>query len=469
MAGSPGAEERIARVIAGLQPGTYLRGMAAPTYPLAERLAYYETPGISIAVIEDYEIAWTRGYGVKEAGKSDAVTTETLFQAGSISKPVAAMAALHLVEAGKLDLDEDVNTYLTSWKVPPNADWQPRITLRQLLSHTAGLTIHGFPGYLPTRPIPTVPQLLDGEPPANTGAVRVNAVPGTQFRYSGGGTTIVQLMLMDVLGKPFPQIMRKLVLDPLQMHHSTYEQPLPPSRAEFAATGHPSDSRPVEGKWHIYPEMAAAGLWTTASDLARWAIEVQLSRQGRSNKVLSAEMVQQMLSPQVEDHIGIGPFLEGKEETARFGHGGWDEGFICHLIAYQQRGQGSVVMINSNRGGEVITEVERAIAREYAWPDFLPQEPTLAAVTSDSLAAYVGVYELRPNFQFTVTRSEEGLLLQPTGQPPLSLFAESETKFFARAVGAEISFVKKDSGEVEELVFLQNGRPQTARKQIPNS
>src|SRR5579871_2129636 len=254
MAGSPGAEERIARVIAGLQPGTYLRGMAAPTYPLAERLAYYETPGISIAVIEDYEIAWTRGYGVKEAGKSDAVTTETLFQAGSISKPVAAMAALHLVEAGKLDLDEDVNTYLTSWKVPPNADWQPRITLRQLLSHTAGLTIHGFPGYLPTRPIPTVPQLLDGEPPANTGAVRVNAVPGTQFRYSGGGTTIVQLMLMDVLGKPFPQIMRKLVLDPLQMHHSTYEQPLPPSRAEFAATeiGRASCRKECRSRWSPY-------------------------------------------------------------------------------------------------------------------------------------------------------------------------------------------------------------------------
>jgi CubicO group peptidase (beta-lactamase class C family) len=458
------AEDRIARVVNGLLPETALRGAATPPRPLAERMSYHETPGVTVAVIEDYEIAWARGFGVKQSDQSDPVTAETLFQAASISKPVTAMAALHLVEAGKLDLDTDVNNYLVSWKVPANGAWQPRITLRQLLSHTAGLTIHGFPGYSSSHPLPTLVQVLNGEAPANTEAVTVNAIPGTQFRYSGGGTSIVQLILTDLLGKPFPEIMRELVLDPLQMQHSTYEQPLPPHRAPFAATAHPDDSRPMEGRSHIYPEKAAASLWTTASDLARFGIEIQLSLQGRSNRVLSADMVKQMLSPQVEDHIGLGPILEGKGDTARFGHSGGNAGFLCNLIAYQHRGQGAVVMINSNRGWGMIFEIHRAIAHEYGWPDYIPQDPLVATVTPATLASYVGKYELRPDYHFTVAQEGDGLTLQPTGQQALPLFPESETTFFAQAVRAEITFVRTESGQVTELICTQNGKKQSAHK-----
>ncbi len=457
--------DRRERIENGLLAETALPGETARKGALADRMAYYETPGVSVAIIQDYRVEWARGYGVCEAGKSEPVTTETLFQAGSISKPVAAMAALKLVQDGKLDLDEDVNRYLTSWKVPPVGDWQPRVTLRQLLSHTAGLTVHGFPGYLTTRPIPTVVQVLNGEPPANTAPVRVNTIPGTQMRYSGGGTTIVQLLLTDLLGKPFPEIVRELVLDPLEMTHSSYEQPLPPERARFAATGHPDDARPVEGKWHIYPEMAAAGLWTTASDLAKFAIELQLSRQGKSNRVLSVETIQAMLSPQVEDHIGLGPFLEGKGETARFGHSGSDEGFVCNLTAYQDRGQGAVVMLNSNRGWPIIGEIQRAIAQEYGWPDYLPALPDPVAVAPETLAGYVGVYELKPNLRLTVTQSADGLHLQPSGQSAFPLYARSATEFFARVVTAEIAFRKSEAGEVTALTFKQNGREMAAKRQ----
>src|SRR6185436_9257568 len=153
-------------------------------------------------------------YGVCAADQSTLVDPTTLFQAGSISKPVAAVAALRLVDAGRIDLDADVNDYLVSWKVPANEGWQPRVTLRHLLSHTGGLTVHGFPGYARGQAVPTLVQVLDGAKPANTAAVRDNAVPGTQSRYSGGGTTIVQQMLIDVMGKPFPALMRELVLDP---------------------------------------------------------------------------------------------------------------------------------------------------------------------------------------------------------------------------------------------------------------
>jgi len=264
------SHQRITRIENYLIPDSPLRCQSPRTITLAERMNTLVTPGVSIAVIEDGKIAWAKGWGVREAGQPDPVTPQTLFQAASISKPVTALAVLRLVEQGRLDLDEDVNAYLTSWKVPANDGWQPVVTLRQLLSHTGGTTVHGFPGYPPDQPLPTAVQVLEGGPLANTDPLVVNVLPGTVNRYSGGGTTIVQQMLVDVLGQPFPQIMREWVLGPLGMERSTYEQPLPPHRRQEAATAHPSGGTPQPGRWHVYPEMGAAGLWTTPSDLVHF-------------------------------------------------------------------------------------------------------------------------------------------------------------------------------------------------------
>ena len=212
------------------------------------------------------------------------------------------------------------------------------VTLRRLLSHNAGTTVHGFPGYAVGAPVPTVVQVLDGEPPANTAPVRVDLVPGSKVRYSGGGTTIVQLMMTDQLKKPFPEIMAETVLGPLGMTHSSYEQPLPAGRAAMTATGTRRGGQVVEGRWHIYPEMAAAGLWTTPSDLARVAIEVSLAHAGTSSRVLSQAMTRQMLTPQAED-FGLG-FAVDPEDDA-FGHNGADEGFpgvpegVCRLGSWR--------------------------------------------------------------------------------------------------------------------------------------
>src|SRR5262245_33649792 len=216
---------RINRVLNGLLPDSPFRNQFEAKASLKDRMAYFHTPGLSIAVVNDYKIEWARGFGVKEWGKPAPVTEDTMFQAGSVSKPMFALAVMRLVQDGRLDLDRDVNDYLKSWRVPANGSWQPRITLRHLLSHTAGTTVHGFPGYCRTDKVPTVPQLLNGEPPANTSAVLVNILPGTQLRYSGGGTTIAQLMVSDVLGLPFPEIMREILLARTGMKHSTYEQP----------------------------------------------------------------------------------------------------------------------------------------------------------------------------------------------------------------------------------------------------
>ncbi len=369
-----GLEQRIQRVESGLMPATGAKGETAPKWNVADRMAHYNVVGVSVAVIDNYAIHWAKGYGKMAKDSDRPVTTETLFQAGSISKPVAATAALHLVEAGKLSLDEDVNRKLKTWHVPEN-DFtrEQKVTLRRILSHSAGLTVHGFPGYAVNETVPSLVDILDGKKPANTPAIRVDLVPGSTERYSGGGYTIMQLMLTDVTGESFPHLLKNLVLDKIGMRHSTYQQPLPADWAANAASGYRDKGDPVPGKWHVYPEMAAAGLWTTASDLARFAIEIQKSREGRANHVLSRDMTNQMLTRQI-DGAGLGLMLSGSGNAQRFGHNGADEGFQALMVSTLDSGKGAVVMANSDNGIRLAQEILLSIAAEYGWPDDKPRE-----------------------------------------------------------------------------------------------
>jgi CubicO group peptidase (beta-lactamase class C family) len=354
---------------------------------LRRLMELYKIPGLSVAVVDRHQLVWAKAYGVRQAGLPDVVTLETLFQAGSISKPVTAMAALHFVEAGRWTLDEAINDRLVSWKLPAN-DFQKDqpVTLRRLLSHSAGTTVHGFPGYAVGAPVPTVVQVLNGEPPANTAPVRVDLVPGSKVRYSGGGTTIVQLMMADQLKKPFPQIMAETVLQPLGMSHSSYEQPLPPERAAMTATGTRRGGQVVEGRWHIYPEMAAAGLWTTPSDLAKVAIEVSMAHGGTSRRVLSQAMTRQMLTPQAED-FGLGFAVFPKDDA--FGHNGADEGFQAYLRAFVGSGRGVVIMANSDNGFAIFNRLADSIGRAYGWKGLEAGEDP-PSVTADLLTKLQG-------------------------------------------------------------------------------
>jgi CubicO group peptidase (beta-lactamase class C family) len=462
---SSATEERIRRIEEGLLVTPPLRNGDWERATLADRMAYQQCPGVSIAVIEEGRVAWARGYGVCEAGRSRRVTPRTLFQAGSISKPVAAAAVMRLVEEGRLSLDADVNDYLRSWKVPANGAWQPRVTLRQLLSHSAGLTVHGFPGYPRDEPLPSLVQVLNGGPPANTGRIRVDTIPGLQVRYSGGGTSVAQQVLMDVLGKPFPEIARERVLEPLGMTESTYEQPLPKARWSTAASGHfgrgQGTTGPVGGRWHVYPEMAAAGLWSTPTDLARFAIAIQNARAGRSNGFLSAATAELMLTPQLEE-AGLGFFLSGEGKGRRFGHGGVDHGFVANLTAYVEGGSGAVVMTNAY-SGDLCGEIVRAVASEYGWPEYVPKQER-APADRDLAAACAGRYELKPETHFIVTREGEELRIEAAGQPSLPLRRKSETRFVALAVNAEVTFTRGEDGRVTSLTFIQNGREMTAKR-----
>ena len=363
-----GKLERVEKVTAVVQ-GT--AGTAPTQLSLAELMKLYNIPGLSVAIIENYKIVEAKGYGVTEVGSSTPVSTHTLYQAGSISKPVAATGALSLVEKDKLSLDEDVNVKLKTWKVPENDFTKTeKVTLRRIMSHTAGLTVHGFPGYDVDDPRPTLVEVLDGEKPANTAAIRVDTTPGTLWRYSGGGVTIEQLLMMDVTGKQFPALMRELVLDKIGMNDSSYEQPLPATRAAMTAGGTAPDGTKIHGKWHIYPEMAAAGLWTTPTDLAKFAIEIALSKQGKSNRILSQKMTREMLTPVMND-IGLGFFLD-KDNPGQFGHGGDDDGFEALLTMNADTGNGIAVMANSNNGNALANHIVEGVVKEYGW-SYKPQ------------------------------------------------------------------------------------------------
>jgi CubicO group peptidase (beta-lactamase class C family) len=325
-------------------------------------------PGLSVAVIEDGKLDWAEGFGRRVATVDDPVRATTLFQAASISKPVSALAVLVLCEQGQVDLDADVNTRLKSWHVPDCPLLKDRpVTLRKLLSHTAGMTVHGFPGYATNEQQPTLVQILDGAKPANTAAIRVDVKPGYMFRYSGGGYCVAQQLVLDVTGKTFPEFMQLQVLRPLDMSSSSFEQPLPIGRASEAAFGHRAHNALVEGNYHVYPEMAPAGLWTTPSDLAKFVIDLSRSFAHGDGKLLSANMAAQMLTIQ-KGNYGLGVAVQGEGSQASFSHGGSNEGYRCQMVGYPATGRGLVIMTNSDTGGAVIDVVSKAVAKAYGWP-----------------------------------------------------------------------------------------------------
>jgi CubicO group peptidase (beta-lactamase class C family) len=450
-------QQHIKDVVAGLAPSVVVKGDVSATHTLSDRMATWHVPGVSIAVIHHGVIEWAQGFGVASVGGAS-VTAETLFQAGSISKPVAAMGTLRLVQEGKLSLDTDVNKTLTSWKLPDAAvaGGKP-VTLRELLTHTGGTTVHGFPGYATGEPVPTLVQVLDGEKPANTAAIRIETAPGTKWNYSGGGFTIMQMMVVDVTKEPYPKFLHDTVLKPIGMTHSTYEQPLPADLRAMAATPYDGKGNAVAGGAHTYPEMAAAGLWTTPTDLCRYLMEVERSLKGEANHVLSQAMTKELLTPGI-GKWGLGLQIGGADADPYFGHGGVNAGFEATMEAYEKDGEGAVVMTNAQGGSRLADEVMRSIAAVYHWPDFQPKVRTAVKVDEKILETYAGTYELRPNFDLVVTVKDGQLITQATGQGAVPLMAESETKFFPTMFDAEIEFVKDDQGKVTGIVLHHGGQ-----------
>jgi CubicO group peptidase (beta-lactamase class C family) len=353
------------------------RASALDADAVQQLLRQFNVPAVSVAVIKDFKIEVARAYGVADVDTGTAATVDTLFQAASISKPVAAMASLKAIQDGRFKLDQDINTILKSWKLPESPFTTDRpVTPRGLMSHTSGMGDgFGFPGYSPNAPLPTLAQVLDGLAPSNLRKVRLERPPMTGFEYSGGAVIMEELVLSDAVGRPFPELAQEWILTPLGMTGSTYEQPLPARFADRAARAHDRTGKRMGDPWHVYPEHAAAGLWTTPSDLARFAIEVQKSLNGQSNRVLSQTTIQEMVTP-----VGVGPFavgfqIEKQGEGWYFGHGGSNWGFQCDLLAHRAKGYGVVIMTNGDNGGQLIVELRRRIQQDYKWDVFDPPVP----------------------------------------------------------------------------------------------
>ena len=420
--------DEIARVERGLRLPVALAGQPAQTRTLADEMRRLKVPGVSVAVIRGGKIAWAQGFGATHAG-GPAVTADTLFQAASISKPVTAMAALRLAQEGKLDLDADVNTLLTSWKLPAGANGDEKASLRQLLSHTAGTSVSGFPGYAAGKPVPSLVQVLDGAAPANTKPVRIGAAPGSAWRYSGGGYSIAQQALADRSGKPFDVLLADTVLKPVGMRASSFAQPLPPALLARAALPHDEKGQPVAGGPHTYPELAAAGLWTTPADLARFALDLQRSA-GGGKGVLSPAMARMMLQP-VKNDYGLGVEIEGAGTAASFAHGGSNMGYQNTLVAYAAaNGDGVVVMTNGANGGPLAASVVRAVAAEYKWTGQQPQVREAVALPADAQEKLAGRYVLKGMGDFTIARRDGQLMVALRGDGYEPLYAASPTVFF---------------------------------------
>lgn len=458
-------ETRIARILADLRTVGPGPGQLGEPMTLAEVMERGSVRGLSVAVIDQGRLAWARGFGVRHFGEPTPVDTRTLFEAGSISKPVFAAAVMRMATAGTLDIDADVNERLHSWKVPAAGEWQPTITLRNLLTHSAGTTVHGFPGYAADVERPSVAQLLSGEPPANTPPVYVDSLPGLQPRYSGGGTTIAQLLVTDVAGQPFPEVMQQWVLEPFGMDDSTYAQPLPPAHARWAASAHTSAGRPIEGRAHVYPEMAAAGLWTTPTDLARFALGIVASARGDQGAPMAQSAATEMLTAQTAPHMGIGVFLFERAGVTGFGHDGRDEGFDA-MLAMQRDGQrGLVMMVNGNHAW-IFELMTHAIAREYGWPPEYGPPPEPVTLDPKTLGPIVGRYEVRAGYTLEVVLHDGVPWLVAPGQAPLRLIATSERQFFAPSTRITVQFSGPALDRPPTAMTIDQGRGPIEAKRV---
>ncbi|QSQ13087.1 serine hydrolase domain-containing protein [Myxococcus landrumensis] len=375
----------------GLRPSMLKMDEPLPGWSLKQRLEHYHVPGVAIAVLKDGKVIHAAGFGLREADSKDAVDADTLFSVGSVSKVVASAATLRHVASGKLDLDRDVNTYLTSWKVhAAPAFTRNALTLRMLMSHTSGLTVWGFEDYQPDEKLPTLVQTLDGVKPAKNEPVRIDFEPGTRMRYSGGAVTVEQLVLEDTQRKPLEALARAEVFQPIGMRRSTYVNPVPVKLGNIAKAHDKNGQRVALPRgYESFPEQAASGLWTSANDLGAFVGTLIASYQGK-NPYLPRPLAVQMMTEVSPSHFGLGPRLAGDGPARVFHHGGSNDSYRAWIEGYLETGDGLVVLTNGTNGTQLATEIRNAISDALGRGN----NPVLRTVTlpAAALADFTGTF-----------------------------------------------------------------------------
>jgi CubicO group peptidase (beta-lactamase class C family) len=460
--GIPDINEKINRIENGLLPANIIEGETQKPYFIDERMQYFDVPGLSIAVIKDYEIEWAKSYGIKEKGTTDSVTLNTLFQAASMSKPVTAIIALKLAEKKKIKLEQDINKQLITWHIPENEfTRQSAVTPELLLIHMGGINVPSFPGYAVSDSIPDIIDVLNGKLPSNTEAVKVISVPNTKWSYSGGGYTILQLLMQEASGLSFPQLMKEYLFDPLKLENSTFEHNLSKDQLKLVAKAYKQDGRMVAGGYHLYPEKAAAGLWTTPMDFATIIIELEKSYLGKSGKIISQQSSRKMLKRYRGD-MALGIVLKNNGDSLALAYGGWNEGYICDVYSYLNSGSGVVVMTNSDNGYMLIQEIYRSLAKEYGWPDFKTTLVKTVDIPTSELSKYTGTFKalLDGNQELTVDLVEKsGRLYSVMENKSYQLYPVGEAEFLIPDQDWRFKFLDKDmvADSIEFLIRFESG------------
>ncbi len=464
-------EDRIRNVENGL--GGWVKIQDSTGWNILSRMAYYRINGLSIAIIHNYKVEWVKAYGWADTAQKIPATANTLFQPASIGKSLNAVGVMKLVQDGELDLKEDINSYLKQWKFPyDSVSHEKKINTLELLSHTAGLSVHGFDGYKWGQPIPNILQILNGEAPANSPAVRSIFEPGVKFEYSGGGIEISGLMVEDITGLRYANYMRKTIFKPLGMNHTFYYSQLI-DKEKGLATAYRFDGRPIGCKYYIYPEEACgAGLWSTPGDMAKFIIELQLSLKNKSNKILSAATIKQMFTPQVDKNVALGFFIEEKGGQTYFHHTGLNEGFISNYYASVKDGDGVVIMANSDylTGEKDITEeIANSVAMVYGWKGFYTPAIKKEIIVSESiLKTYCGKYKFNgtPEPTVTVFWKDSKLWFRDSGSPlPWLMHFTNNTDFFFHEVTFNThSFTKGADGNVDGFTIKTHDGNFNAKK-----
>ncbi len=447
---SQNQDSLITKVENGLLPYVLIEG--EPSFNLQDRMDYYKVPGISIAVIKDFKVAWSKQYGVMDSEVQNPVKDETIFNVGSLSKGVAALTVLSLIEDGKIDLNRNINEQLISWKVPENEfTKQATVTPLLLMNHSGGAMFSPGVAYLADN-FPTNLQILNGESPSQTKAVVIDKIPGTEFQYSNAGYAILQQLTVDVEGKSFPEIASERIFQPLEMNSTTFQQPLPEDLIKIASAGHMGDGLPLAVKRYYFPHMAAGGLWTTTTDYAKYIIELQKSYLGKSNKIISQELAKEMLSPHVSKQYGLGVFMrEMYGEINYFGHLGDSRGFFAGFVSHLTDGCGAVVFTNGQNGANLIREITNGIAKVYGWEKYLPEEYKVVAIDDNEAYKYCGRYAVGSDAYFEVKKEQDKLIINQFDNA--QLFHVGDGKFVTKFRLGNLQYKFESENNVTSVVY----------------
>ncbi len=450
----------INQVVNGLNPSpVHAIGKTYETQHILNRMKATWVNGLSVAVVENGKIAWAKGYGLKDASnKSDSVTANTLFQCASIGKIITALSAMKLVKENKIELDEDVNLKLKTWKIPENNfTRQKKVSLRMLLSHSSGLDDnYGFQGYYPGVELPSLLQMLNATSPANNKKqLVIKRVPGSVENYSGGGYLIVQQLIEDLSGTTFEAYVKENILLPLEMHQTTYNH-YPDTELQMdIARGHEDNGKiDPKRKYNLYPEMAAAGPWTTPTDLAKLIIAIHEAKTGKSTALLDSSMISQMLSPQL-NAMGLGLNLKGADQVLGYWHAGNNAGYTGMLFGISDSGQGAVVLSNSNAGEYLALEIIRSIANTYRWPIMT----TLVESPVKNIGSYPGLYKVREKPALIFSNEGEQLYFNKIGSKTkykLYHTLDGSFRMLEKPDNLKFIFQKDSTGKITGATMFEN-------------